>query len=155
MLFAARLHVMQRRRPTRNMALKADPRRGQRLRELRKRRGLTQLDVAVALGVKKSSVSRWESGSVFPRDSLNGLAVLYQTDAENITFGIESDDVEPYAAFDEFLEWLKSSPYAAITPDWMVEALRTLRPHLPADAEPNLEVYKHLHQAMLAMPRRK
>jgi len=146
---------MQHRRPM-NLSLKADPRRGQRLRDLRKRRGLTQLQVAIELGVEKSSVSRWESGGVFPRDNINGLAALYQTDPEYISFGIETvDDIETYPAFDEFLEWLKVSPYAKITPAWMVEALRTLRPRLPADVEPNLEVYKHLHQAMLAMPRRK
>jgi len=117
---------------------------------------MTQLQVAIELGVEKSSVSRWESGGVFPRDNINGLAALYQTDPEYISFGIETvDDIETYPAFDEFLEWLKVSPYAKITPAWMVEALRTLRPRLPADVEPNLEVYKHLHQAMLAMPRRK
>jgi len=154
MLFTATPQMMQHRRL--HMSLKADPRRGERLRELRKKRGLTQLQVAVELGVEKSSVSRWESGDVFPRDNLNGLAALYQTEPEFITFGIETvDDLDTYPAFGEFLTWLAGSPYAKITPQWMVEALRTLRPRLPADAEPNLEVYQHLHRAMLAMPRGK
>jgi transcriptional regulator with XRE-family HTH domain len=145
-------------RPAMKASVKADPARGLRLKALRKRRGLTQLQVAHELGVEKSSVSRWETGEVFPRDSLNGLVELYGTDPEYITFGVESvDDTETFPAFDEFLAWLKTSVYAnpKITPDWMIEALRTMRPRLPADVEPNLEVYKHLHQAMLAMPRRK
>jgi transcriptional regulator with XRE-family HTH domain len=137
-------------------SLKADPKRGQRLKELRQRRGLTQVQLAHELGVEKSTVSRWETGEVFPRDNLRALCQLHGCDPEYITFGIEAaDDVETYPAFEEFLEWLQGSPYEKITPKWMVEALRTLRPRLPADVEPNLEVYKHLHQAMLAMPRRK
>jgi hypothetical protein len=79
---------------------------------------------------------------------------LYGTDPEYITFGVESaEDVETYPAFEEFLRWLQQSPYDKITAKWMIEALRTLRVRLPADAEPSLEVYKHLHQAMLSMPR--
>lgn len=133
-------------------SVKRDEARGQRLKDLRSRRGLTQQQVANDLGVDKSSVSRWEQGDVFPREYLRQLCELYGSDPAYVTFGVAgADDFETYAAFDEFLKWLRGSPYDAITQKWMIEALRTLRMDLPADVEPDLEVYKHFIQGLLAM----
>lgn len=147
-------HLVQHRRAMK-ASLKADPKRGERLKGLRERAGLTQQKLAEKLGVEKSTVSRWEGGHVFPRDNIRKLCDIFDVEPAYISFGVEaSDGVETYPAFDDFTMWLADSPYAKITAKWMVEALRTLRVRLPADVEPTLEVYKHLHQAMLAMSRR-
>jgi transcriptional regulator with XRE-family HTH domain len=128
---------------------KNDKARGKRLQELRKRKGLTQLDVAHELDVEKSSVSRWESGEVFPRDHLQRLADLYECEASYIVFGkANTDDVETYPAFDEFVRWLKKSPLAPVTEPWHVEVIRSLR--LPPNApEPKLDDYRRLHMVVL------
>lgn len=48
------------------------------LRELRKRRGLTQDDVAQHLGITKAAVSYWENGHTFPlRRRMREVAALY------------------------------------------------------------------------------
>lgn len=39
------------------------------LREIRKRRGLRQTDLAERLSMQQSAVSRWENGEVFPRST--------------------------------------------------------------------------------------
>ena len=50
----------------------------EKLQELRKRRGLTQEDVAGALFVSRTAVSKWESGRGFPSiDSLRMIARFY------------------------------------------------------------------------------
>lgn len=48
------------------------------LRDLRKRSGLSQADVASALGVLQTTVSMWETGENMPRTALlPKLAELY------------------------------------------------------------------------------
>lgn len=37
------------------------------IRELRKRAGLTQIQLAQAIGASQASVSQWEKGETFPR----------------------------------------------------------------------------------------
>ena len=49
-----------------------------KLKDRRKANGFTQLDVAAYCGVKRSTVSKWESGAAFPRiDKLKKLAALF------------------------------------------------------------------------------
>jgi DNA-binding transcriptional regulator YiaG len=52
-----------------------------RLRELREDTGLFQTDVARAIGVAPSSVSRWESGDDLPRGA-HALALLELLDGD-------------------------------------------------------------------------
>lgn len=53
---------------------------GARLRELRKSRGLSLLEVAAAVGVSKPCVCQWESGKSKPRHAhLERLALALQT----------------------------------------------------------------------------
>jgi transcriptional regulator with XRE-family HTH domain len=52
-----------------------------RLRELREAVGLTQSDVARALGVRPPSVSRWESAHARPRPE-HAVALLELLEAE-------------------------------------------------------------------------
>lgn len=138
-----------------NASIKRDVERGKRLKALRKRANLTQQQVADRLGTDKSSVSRWETGEVFPREFLRQLTELYSTDAAYITFGTASaDDMVTYPAFEEFVAWLRASPFHTITPKWMLEAMRTMRMDLPADTEPSVETYKCFHQGLLTMSRR-
>jgi transcriptional regulator with XRE-family HTH domain len=56
-----------------------------RLRELRARRGFTQDQVAKALKVHESAVSRWEGGSRFPTgEDLLKLADLFQVSIDTL-----------------------------------------------------------------------
>ncbi|KVO22942.1 XRE family transcriptional regulator [Burkholderia ubonensis] len=66
----------------------------QRLRNLRKARGLTQLALADAVGIGVLQIRRYESGSAYP--SLNGvrrLAVTLGVSANAIVF--DDDECEP------------------------------------------------------------
>lgn len=57
----------------------------QKLRELRARDGLTQDQVAKALGVHESAVSRWEGGSRVPTaDDLVRLSDLFQVSVDSL-----------------------------------------------------------------------
>ena len=55
--------------------------RSGKLAELREDHGLTQTDVASAIGVHPSQVSRWESGQVRPRPG-HAYALLQHRDGE-------------------------------------------------------------------------
>ncbi len=56
-----------------------------RLRELRARQGMTQDQVAKALGVHESAVSRWEGGSRFPTgDDLLKLSDLFRVSIDTL-----------------------------------------------------------------------
>ena len=56
----------------------ADPITAKRLREVRERHGMTQKDVAKAIGVSQPLVQVWESGQSAPATvHLRSLAVLY------------------------------------------------------------------------------
>ena len=53
------------------------------LRELRKRRGLTQAQLAHELQVHQTAVSQWECGRTYPdRETIIKLAAFYRVSAD-------------------------------------------------------------------------
>lgn len=60
----------------------------EKLQELRKARGLTQEELAEALFVSRTAVSKWESGRGYPNiDSLKGLAVFFSITVDELLSG--------------------------------------------------------------------
>lgn len=60
---------------------------GKKLTKLRIKRGLTQGDLALKLGVSESCVSRYESGSRNPNDKMKTkIAKFYGTTVESIFY---------------------------------------------------------------------
>ena len=63
-----------------------------RIRELRKRKGLTQIELAQRLGISQGTVSYWERGDFEPDfDTLKWLAVFFGVTADYI-LGSETPD---------------------------------------------------------------
>lgn len=59
--------------------------RGNRLKALRKKRGLSQKQVADRLGVTRSTISSYERNTKVPSlEVLEGLAILYRSSADYI-----------------------------------------------------------------------
>ena len=63
--------------------------RGNYLVSLRKRKGLTQLEVANLLHFTDKNISKWENGKSFPSDPnvLSDIAELFEVPVENIIYG--------------------------------------------------------------------
>lgn len=62
----------------------------QKLQELRKRKGLTQEELAQALYVSRAAVSKWESGRGYPSiDSLKALAKFFGVSVDGLLSGQE------------------------------------------------------------------
>ncbi len=62
----------------------------EKLQELRKQKGLTQEDVAEALYVSRTAVSKWESGRGYPSiDSLKAIARFYNITIDQLLSGEE------------------------------------------------------------------
>ena len=60
------------------------------LQELRRQKGLTQEEVAQALYVSRTAVSKWESGRGTPNiDSLKGIAAFYSVTVDELLSGEE------------------------------------------------------------------
>lgn len=60
---------------------------GQRLKELRKSRNKTTIELAQALNVSTSTVGMWESGQRVPRDELKkSIADYFNKTVESIFF---------------------------------------------------------------------
>jgi len=65
----------------------------EKLADLRKKKGLTQLELAEELQVSRQAVSKWEVGAAVPsREKLNCLAKLYGVPLEYL---LREDDQEP------------------------------------------------------------
>ena len=63
---------------------------GKKLYELRKRKGLTQEELAQMLYVSRTAVSKWESGKGYPNiDSLKGIAKLFSVSVDELLSGDE------------------------------------------------------------------
>ena len=62
----------------------------EKLQELRRRKGLTQEDVAAELFVSRAAVSKWESGRGYPNiDSLKAIARFYGVSIDDLLSGDE------------------------------------------------------------------
>ena len=62
----------------------------EKLQELRKRKGLTQEELAEALYVSRAAVSKWESGRGYPNlDSLKAIAKLFSVTIDELLSGDE------------------------------------------------------------------
>lgn len=62
----------------------------EKLQKLRAERGLTQEDVAAALYVSRTAVSKWESGRGYPNiDSLRAIAKFYDVTLDSLLSGDE------------------------------------------------------------------
>mgnify|MGYP003313496116 CR=1 FL=1 len=65
---------------------------GKNIKRLRQERGITQADLASALGVTCQAVSKWESGTSDPSTSnLFSLAKLFGIPVEKLLQGVNSD----------------------------------------------------------------
>ncbi len=63
---------------------------GEKLKAARNGAGLTQEQVAEALGVSRQAVSKWENGTAEPSTSnLLALAKLYEVDVSELLRGIQ------------------------------------------------------------------
>ena len=61
-----------------------------KLQELRKQRGLTQEELAEALYVSRTAISKWESGRGYPNiDSLKGIAKFFGVTIDQLLSGDE------------------------------------------------------------------
>ena len=62
----------------------------EKLQELRKRRGLTQEDLAESLYVSRTAISKWESGRGYPSiDSLKAIAGYFSVTIDDLLSGDE------------------------------------------------------------------
>ena len=62
----------------------------EKLQELRKNKGLTQEELAEALWVSRTAVSKWESGRGYPSiDSLKQISAFYHITIDNLLSGDE------------------------------------------------------------------
>ena len=62
----------------------------EKLQELRKRRGLTQEELAEALYVSRTAISKWESGRGYPSiDSLKAIAGYFSVTIDELLSGDE------------------------------------------------------------------
>lgn len=68
-----------------------------KLRSIRKARGLTLDDVAQACGVSSQSVSRWETGQTYVSDErFAQLAALYDCTVEELKACVSGDIIDAY-----------------------------------------------------------
>ncbi|NBI82083.1 XRE family transcriptional regulator [Clostridiaceae bacterium] len=75
---------------------------GERIKQLRKENGLTQVDMAQKLGVTKGTVSTWETNSRMPSfDVLDHMCDMFQRSLDYLMG--RSDDATPPAPFDSTL----------------------------------------------------
>ena len=62
----------------------------EKLRELRKQRGLTQEELAASLYVARTAISKWESGRGYPNiESLKAIAKLFSVSIDELLSGDE------------------------------------------------------------------
>lgn len=67
---------------------------GERLRKLREEHKLTQSELAKYLGVGRSTVTRWEGGTAYPKNQLERLSKLYGVTMDYIYTGKQEKPVK-------------------------------------------------------------
>lgn len=86
-------HAIEERPASSRAADTSDARLGVRLRQLRRLRGLSQVEVAHALGVTYQQVQKYETGKTrLPARMLPVLARMLGVDAELLLAGVERQD---------------------------------------------------------------
>lgn len=67
---------------------------GDKIKALRKSKGLTQTELGVIVGVKKNAVSKWECGRVedIPTSTIKALATLFDVKASYL---IDDKEIQP------------------------------------------------------------
>lgn len=66
---------------------------GEKIYELRKKKGLTQEELADRVGVSRQAVSKWENGETYPEtEKLIELCNLFGVSSDDILFGKENGD---------------------------------------------------------------
>ena len=61
---------------------------GEKLQQLRKSRGMTQEELAAALYVSRTAVSKWESGRGYPSiDSLKQISAYFSVTIDDLLSG--------------------------------------------------------------------
>lgn len=107
---------------------------GRKIRELREKCGLTQREVANAVGVTEATVSRWESGHInnMRRDKIQSLAKILQV-SPLVIMGMKEQD--PPAAPPSAQEG--AEPY---------KAQLTKRDELTEHEREHIELYRELDE---------
>ena len=79
---------------------------GERIAEERKKKGMTQEDMAEKLNLSRQAISKWESGSSFPdTENLLKLSLLFSVSVDYLLKGemVEEKNKEEEVAFDRYL----------------------------------------------------
>ena len=72
-----------------------------RIQSLRKQKGMSQIELADAIGVSRQAVSKWESEQAIPDlDKIIAMSEIFGTTTDYLLKGIEPVDVETEAAKD-------------------------------------------------------
>ena len=89
---------------------------GENLQFLRKRRGMTQEDLAEKMEVSRQSVSKWESNSAYPEmDAILRLCDLFSCDMDTLLRGdVSSRFGEDAAAYDQHMNRFSASIAAGV-----------------------------------------
>lgn len=89
---------------------------GENLQFLRKRRGMTQEDLAEKMEVSRQSVSKWESGSAYPEmDAILRLCGLFRCDMDTLLRGDVSRRFgEDAAAYDKHMNAFSAAIAAGV-----------------------------------------
>lgn len=104
---------------------------GEKIRDLRKRAGLTQTELGQRLGVQKNAVSKWECGRVedIPASKIKAMAALFGVPASALI-----DDGAPRAASDDEVKFALFGGADGIT-DEMYEEVRRYAAYVRSRAE--------------------
>ena len=96
---------------------------GERIKQLRKEKGMTQTDLAQTLNVTKGTVSTWETNSRVPGfETMNALSDLFQRSLDYIMG--RSDDATPTTQNDDDLEYLALSQVEADLTEYALKYAR-------------------------------
>lgn len=96
---------------------------GERIKQLRKENGMTQVDMAQKLGVTKGTVSTWETNSRVPGfETLNQMCDMFQRSLDYLMG--RSDDATPPVPTQEELTELAMSQVAEDLTEYVVKYCR-------------------------------